>query len=299
MRVASFCPMYAHDTATDGLSTLPSHSIYGRTQRAKRGLLRLIGRWSRTHYDVELVFEQGVACYKKITFTTREQAHRTHMALERFGTSPHLPYCHRRIGHTIWVDFVSGSPCQPIDDAMMPAIAECFTHIADHQSRLVDFADTPYADDHAANLAFLAEHGITDSALLAEMHQRSARTRPRQLRIGFDYRDPIAPNLLYRPATDTICAIDVKNLHNDTLVGEGMAKAADRWLTVERRDWLFARLEQAGLADIVENFDYIALYERAARARRKVERDLKTHGRIRQKSRLHAQLVDFLTESRR
>lgn len=286
--------MYAHDTATDGLSTLPSHSIYNRTQRAKRGLLRLLGRWSRSHYDVEVVLDQGVACYKKITFQTREQAHRTHAALERFGASRHLPHCHRRIGHTIWVDFVSGRPCRHIDDALLPAISECFTHIAEHQSHLVDFAETSYGNDHAANLAFLAEHGITDRELLAELHQRSTRAQPRQLRIGFDYRDPIAPNLLYRPDTDTICAIDVKNLHHDTLVGEGLAKAADRWLTAERRRPIFASLRQAGMADIVDNFDYIRLYERTARARRKVERDLRTHGRIRQRARLRRQFIDFL-----
>lgn len=286
--------MHVYDTAADGLLELPSHSIYGKTQRAKRGLLRLLGRWSRTHYDVEVVFEQGVACYKKITFKTREQAHRTHTALDRFGTSPHLPRCHRRIDNTIWVDFVPGTPCRPINNAMMPAITECFTHMAAHQSRLVDFADTQYGAEHAANLTFLAEHGIADSRLLAELRQRSARAAPQQLRIGFDYRDPIAPNLLQRHDSDTICAIDVKNLHNDTLVGEGMAKAADRWLTADRRRQVFASLRDAGLDDIEQNFDYITLYERAARARRKAERELKTHGRIRQKRRLRAQLVGAL-----
>lgn len=286
--------MHVYDTAAAGLAELPSHSIYGRAQRAKRGLLRLLGRWSRAHYDVEVVVKEGVAAYKKITFVTNEEAYRTDTALQRFGASPHLPRCHRRIENVIWVDFVPGSPCRHIADSMMPAIAECFTHIASRRSRLIDFIDTPYGSDHDENMTFLSNHGIADPPLLTELRRRSAACTPHALRIGFDYRDPIAPNLLQRRNSHTVCAIDVKNLHEDSLVGEGIAKASDRWLTPGRRQHVFARLRTAGLHDIERNFAYITLYERIARVRRKVERDLGTHGHVRQRRRLRQQLLRSL-----
>ena len=289
--------MPVQESVTDGLSDLPSQSIYGPAKRLKRGLLRLAGRWSRRHYDVEVVIQQGAPRYKKITFKTAHEAQRTRQALARFGDSQHFPRCHRQADNTIWVDFVRGAPCQRIHDHMMPELAQCFAYIAGHQSRLVDFTETGYGPAHAANLAVLAEHGIADRDLYHELIKRSLRAQPPTLRVGFDYRDPIGPNLLQRRDSGAICAIDVKNLHADTLVGEGLAKAADRWLTPARRRFVLAHFQTLDLGDIARHFEYIALYERATRVRRKLDRDLRVHGRIRQRRRLQTQLASVLALS--
>jgi len=285
--------MEFHDTAARDLGELQSRPIYGNIKRLRRGLLRVIGRWSRDQYDVEVVIEHGQPVYKKITFKSARQAQRTSTSLSQFGQSPHLPRWHRRCENAIWVDFVSGTPCQHIHDAMMPAIADCMAHIALRDSRLVDYHATNYAERHTANLRYISEFNLAEQGRITQLNEKSRQLAPRQLRIGFDYGDPIAPNMLQRRDTGLICAIDVKNLHADTLVGEGLAKATDRWLTPARRDQILQRLADDGLSDIADNFAFITLFERVARIRRKIERDLKVHGRLRQHRRLAHQLADL------
>jgi len=268
--------------------------IYGTGKRLKRGVLRTLGLWSRQHYDVEVVVENGQATYKKITFKSERQAERVSANLERYGDTPHLPSWRRREGNIIWVDYVQGQPCHRVDDTMMPQIARCFGQIANRDSRLQTFEATPYWQRHLDNLDFLSQTRVIGHRLRRELQYKSRHARPDALRTGFDYGDPIGPNLLSRDECGTICAIDVKNLHSDTLIGEGLAKASDRWMCRERRAVVFAHLNRLGLADIERAFDFIAIYERTARVKRKTERDLQLHRRVRSARAKRRQLAMLL-----
>jgi len=268
--------------------------MYGLAKRARRGVLRALGLWSREHYDVEVVLEHGRPVYKKITFKSEHQASAVADNLMRYGPTPHLPTFKGRRANVIWVDYIDGAPCKQIDDTLMPQIADCFGELAARESRLVALQATPYWSRHLANLSFLAEHGVLDRPLYRELTQRAEQIRPASVRIGFDYRDPIAPNLLQREDCGRICAIDVKNLHHNTLVGEGIAKASDRWLCRDRRVYVFDHLRRLGMGDIEQGFEFIAAFERADRVKRKVERDLKLHARIRRSDRKSQQMIALL-----
>lgn len=277
--------MTAEHIAVSGLRHLTNRPIYGPGKRVKRGLLRAIGRWSRRQYDVQIVLRDGVPTYKKITLETPQQASRISQTLTCFGASPHLPTWHSLDHDAVWVDFVAGEPCRHIRDAQMPAIARCFEAFAQQESRLIPLEQTGYRQRHEKNLAYLRQHGIGDPHLHAELVRRSELAQPPMLRIGFDYRDPIAPNLLDRHDDRSICAIDVKNLHRHTIVGEGLAKVSGRWLCADRRQYVFERMNALGLGDIEQNFEFIRLYERVNRARLKIERDLKVYGEVRRQAR--------------
>jgi len=254
--------------------------MYGLTKRARRGALRALGLWSREHYDVEVVMEDGRSTCKKITFKTERQAKTVAANLHRYGQTPHLPDFQRREANVVWVDYVEGEPCNHIDDRLMPEIADCFGQMAARDSSTVALNDTPYWARQLDNLSFLAENGVLDGHLHRELIQRIEHIRPATVRIGFDYRDPIGPNLLQRDGCGRICAIDVKNLHYNTLVGEGLAKASDRWLCRDRRAFVFDHLKRLGMGDIEQGFEFTAAFERTDRVRRKVERDLKLHDRV-------------------
>lgn len=268
--------------------------IYGVGKRIKRGALRKMGLWSREHYDVEVVIEKGYPAYKKITFKQEDHARIVSDNLRRYGHTRHLPHFRHREANALWVDFIDGTPCDRIEDEMMPEIARCFGHFAQRDSRHESVSATPFWPQHLRNLSFLSNNGVIDARLHHELKIKSKLIRPATLRIGFDYRDPIGPNLVHRDGCGSICAIDVKNLHQNTLVGEGLAKASDRWLCRDRRAFVFRHLRQLGLGDIEHGFEFISLYERAGRVARKVERDLKLHRRVRRRRSKHKQLIALL-----
>ncbi len=224
--------------------------IYGTAKRIKRGLLRTMGLWSRGHYDVEIIFEKGRPTYKKITFKKEVQARLVSENLRRYGQTPHLPGFRHRHANMVWVDFIDGAPCNKVHDDMMPEIARCFGRFALRDSRRQAIDRTPFWSRHLDNLSFLWRQDIIDARLHDALRDHSGNVRPQTLRIGFDYRDPIGPNLLHRNGCGSICAIDVKNLHQNTVVGEGLAKAGDRWLCQARRAYVFDHLRRLGLADI-------------------------------------------------
>ncbi|MES1924663.1 hypothetical protein [Salinisphaera sp. T31B1] len=257
-------------------------------------MLRALGLWSREHYDVEIVLENDQPRYKKITFKSEGHAHRVASNLRHYGRTRHLPALHDQRANVLWVDYVHGRPCATVDDRMMPEIARCFGRFAGRGSRMRPLASTPYWQTHLAHLAELRTHGVIDARLHDELLTRSHHARPDFIRVGFDYRDPIGPNLLHRDGCGSICAIDVKNLHQDTLVGEGLAKASDRWLHADRRAYVFDHLRALGLADIESSFAFITLYERTSRVMRKAERDLKLHRRVRRRGFKRQRLTGLL-----
>ncbi|WP_423821545.1 hypothetical protein V5738_14510 [Salinisphaera sp. SPP-AMP-43] len=283
--------MSSYELVTADIERLPHRSVYGPVKRFKRRLLRTLGRWHRADYDVHLVFEQDHPVYKKITFNDAATAARVTRNLQRFGPSQHLPQWRHTRGRQLWVEFVDGQPYDRMSCIEIDAIARCFTEFARRGSRLVPLEQTGYGAQHESNLVYLHRRGLIDSALIEALRAKSADLRPSHLRIGFDYRDPIAPNLVQRADSGAFCAIDIKNWHADTLVGEGLAKTTDRWLDPASRDRVLAHMSDCGLGDIAETFEFLETYERCARICRSVQIETAALGRIKKRGIKSARLA--------
>lgn len=215
-------------------------------------------------------------------------------ALQRFGPSEHLPQWRHTRGRQLWVEFVDGQPYDRMSRFEIDAIARCFTEFARRGSRLAPLEQTVYWAQHESNLVYLHDNALVDGATIEALRAKSEALRPTHLRIGFDYRDPIAPNLVQRADSGAFCAIDIKNWHADTLVGEGLAKTTDRWLDAASRDRVLTHMSDHGLGDIADVFDFLVIYERCARIRRSAQIEMAALGRIKKRSIKSARLAALI-----
>lgn len=283
--------MASHDTMSASAPSLRQRPVYGPLKRAKRRILKTFGRWTRVDYDIQYVCEDGQVAYKKILFNSPETAERVVRNLEKFGPTEHLPNWRRAEGRALWIDFVEGRPCNRAGQPDIDAIARCFTEFAGRYSYRQPTRNTGYWSSHCANLDQLADHGLLSANMHRAILARSEACCPDTLRIGFDYRDPIAPNLVERADTGRICAIDVKNWHADTLVGQGLAKTTDRWLNDSCCGRILDFMSDRGLGDVAASFDFIRLFERIDRLRRRADTEFGVHGRIRKRDDKQARLA--------
>ena len=267
------------------LPALTERPVYPVMRRMRRAVLRRLGRWSRGAYDVRLVYDQGQPIYKKVVFNSDRQAQRVASALSAFGESIHVPTLRHQADNAIWVDYVAGHAFDPHAADQPEGVAECFTRFALRPSRAVALGETGLADKSHQRLDWLLNNAVIAPRLADTLAARiNAFDAGLVLRFGFDYADPIAANLLRRADTGQICAIDVKNVRQDALVGLGVAKAHARWLDDDGLDRILADWQSHGLADVVTAFDFIRLYERIERVARQAVTEKRSRGAIRKQN---------------
>ena len=266
------------------LPALTERPVYPVMRRMRRAFMRRLGRWSRGAYDVRLVYDHGEPVYKKVVFNSTHQAGRVAAALHAYGESVFVPSLRHHAGNAIWVDYVAGHAFDPNASDQPKRVAECFTSFALRPSRGVALADSGLIETLYERLATLSEHGVLDAALGRALAARIARFDGRQtLRFGFDYADPIAANLLTRADTGQTCAIDVKNVRQDGLVGLGVAKARARWLDEAGLSAILTHWQRQGLDDVVRSFDFVQVYERIERVAQQAATDIRSRGGIRKR----------------
>ncbi|WP_123657577.1 hypothetical protein [Salinisphaera japonica] len=267
------------------LPALTERPVYPVMRRMRRAVLRRLGRWSRGAYDVRLVYDQGQPIYKKVVFNSDRQAQQVASALSAFGESIHVPTLRHQADNAIWVDYVAGHAFDPHAADQPEGVAECFTRFALRPSRAVALGETGLADESHQRLNWLLNNAVIAPRLADTLAARiNAFDAGLVLRFGFDYADPIAANLLTRADTGQICAIDVKNVRQDALVGLGVAKAHARWLDDDGLRRILSDWQSQGLADVVAAFDFIRLYERIERVARQAVTEKRSRGAIRKQN---------------
>lgn len=267
------------------LPALTERPVYPAMRRMRRAILRRLGRWSRGAYDVRLVYDQGKPIYKKVVFNSNQQARRVAGALSAFGESIHVPTLRHQADNAIWVDYVAGHAFDPHAADQPRGMAECLTSFALRPSRAVALGEAGLVDESHQRLAWLLDQAVITPRLGETLRARlNGFDTDLMLRFGFDYADPIAANLLTRADTGQVCAIDVKNVRQDALVGLGVAKAHARWLDDDGLNHILADWRSRGLADVVAAFDFIRLYERIERVTRQAATEKRSRGAIRKQS---------------
>ena len=267
------------------LPALTERPVYPAMRRMRRAILRRLGRWSRGAYDVRLVYDQGKPIYKKVVFNSNQQARRVAGALSAFGESIHVPTLRHQADNAIWVDYVAGHAFDPHAADQPRGVAECLTSFALRSSRAVALGEAGLVDESHQRLAWLLDQAVITPRLGETLRARlNGFDTDLMLRFGFDYADPIAANLLTRADTGQVCAIDVKNVRQDALVGLGVAKAHARWLDDDGLNHILADWRSRGLADVVAAFDFIRLYERIERVTRQAATEKRSRGAIRKQS---------------
>lgn len=254
-----------------------SQSAYNPIKRLRRATLKLAGRWSRADYDVRIGVENGAATRKYVTFASLNQAQRVADALATFEDSPHVPALYERNGATVSTEFVAGSLCHPMTDKLMPDVARCLGHINNHGAYDIQLSGSDLWQAHIERLDYLHSTGVINQAFYTQLRDASESRAPNRLGMGFDYADPISPNLVFQADTQRVCVIDIKNLHGHRPTGLGIAKVASKWLHAGRRPAFFDALNEVSGPQVEQNFDFLCLFEHVQRAARKTASDIRYH----------------------
>lgn len=239
---------------------------YGIAKRLRRSLLSIFSRWHRKGYDVRYVYINKKQ-YKKIIFRTEAMANRVHADLKAFGPSRHFPAVVGKQWSTIWVEFVKGSTIRKVDENSLPLLADLYAAIYRRHSRLVVLRETLAWHDFYRDLGFLNEIKILNDQPYRELIDHSHEIIPERVWVGFDYRDPITANLVLRKNEDAICAIDIKNIYSETLIGRGIAKARSRWLSDALAGSFFEQLTSKGAPDFRGYLPFLEMLHQVTRAK--------------------------------
>lgn len=275
---------------------LTERTVYPLRRRMRRAWLRRTGRWTRGDYDVRIVYAGTRPLYKKVVFNQASQAKRVAAALTAFGPSEHIPGLRLQRDHAVWVDYVAGERFDPQKSGQTGRVADCFAAFAGRGSQPLSVDEMGCDARIARDLDWLVGAGIIQTSLARALGQRARHEADRcMLRRGFDYSDPIAANLLARADTGALCAIDIKNVRCQALVGLGLAKAHARWLDDTALACVFDRLSDAGLGDVVAAWEYIRLYERITRVARQATTERQGRGGVRKRDDKIAKLAELVT----
>jgi hypothetical protein len=270
---------------------------YKAGKRLQRGVLRSLGLWQRQRYDIRFVSHQGQLQYKKVIFNTISQAARIGSALETYGQSPHFPALIGRQHNAVWVTFVPGTPVDVFDEAVLEQLIEFYAAIYSRASRLISIENASVWRQFEDNLTFLWNQKAFGRGFMEELHATAEVWAPEKVWIGFDYTDPIENNLVRREEQQTICAIDIKNIRADVLLGRGLAKARRCWLA-EPYPFLEA-LARAGAPELAPCFPFVELVDRVQRISAKLSKRMPERKRRRYLQRETAALSELLISSRR
>lgn len=221
---------------------------YGKMKRLRRKLLSIVKRWHRKGYDVRYIYINKKQ-YKKVIFRTEASARRVHADLTAFGSSQHFPAVIGQHRNTVWVEFIQGPAIRRIDTSGLTRLADFYAAIYGRQHRLVALCDTIEGFDFYRDLKFLHDTELLNDQLYRELVDHHDAIVPAMVWLGFDYTDPITANLIFREADGVVCAIDIKNLYSETLIGQGIAKARSRWLSEALTESFFERLLAKGAPD--------------------------------------------------
>lgn len=276
-----------------GYREKPGYAVH---RRLRRRLLRALSLWWRKDYDIRFLQAEGQTRYKKVIFNSSDRAIRACDELESFGPSRHFPRLVGRSGNEVWVEFVDGSVLRTIDDDTISRLTDFYAAVYRHGPRLVALSQTTLVPQFNDNLSCLLQQGLLDSSTYEALRQEHSVRTPEQVWIGFDYTDPIKSNLVVKHGDQDICAVDIKNLKSETLIGQGIVKASRRWLSDTLMATFFEQLRHKGAPDFQSYFPYIRIFDSVQRIRGKIyaENRLTSNRKLRRMRRNKPDFAEFV-----
>lgn len=239
---------------------------YGITKRLRRKLLSLFNRWNRKGYDVRYVFINEKQ-YKKVIYHTESRADRVRADLEAFGPGPHFPAVIGQRRSALLVEFIPDRVIGHVDTRTLPLLADFYAAVYKRAPRQTALRKTPLWHELTRDLRFLRDVKVLSEQRFRELIDHSDEIAPATVWFGFDYSDPTTANLVLRKDENVVCAIDIKNLYSNTLIGGGVAKARSRWLTDALTDAFFERLDKNGAPDFRGYLPFLEILNQIRRAK--------------------------------
>lgn len=271
-------------------------SVYSFRKRLVRAILRPVGLWRRKSYDIRIGRADGLPQYKKVVFSDHARAAKAQYDLELFGPSMHIPALRSVQDNEVTVDYVAGRALDRIDAGVIDKLTDFYAAIYQRGAKLKPLPQTQVLSRFEDNLHLLVDLGVLSPAVAAGLRQKAVQMAPEQVWMGFDYTDPVKNNLLLTEPGQVICAIDIKNLRSDYLIGCGVAKARRRWLDDSMQVEFFRQLQAKGAPEFESYFPFIQLFDQVQRVTNKLlaESRMKTSKKLKMARKKSLGFDDFL-----
>lgn len=206
--------------------------------------------------------------YKRVVFGDSVQAAEVAGVLEACRDRVGLPELVLLQESEVWVRFVEGRRVDPGLASDWEALNDFFAALYARDSRLVDLAETALHSRLLIDLVFLRDSGVFDDARYRKLCDRAEQLRPEQIRLGYDYVDPVLKNFVMNE--QGLFAIDIESLHNGVALGSGIAKSGLHWLNDDRQRFLERLAQQPGVPELARQQAYVDLCFVAGWTKRKL-----------------------------
>ncbi len=240
------------------MATIPpfrARALNRRTSPLRRWLRRLRNRLVNSH-TVRLL-ELGDYRCKQISFHDSWLAERAAASLLALRGTKMCPELLAHFEHQLYVEWVEGEVVDVFAERHLPALVEFFAALYAVEGEARPTATLPIASALQVDLGFLRNVGVIDDDCAQDLAQALVALEPPQLRVGYEYTDPLPRNFVEQ-ASGALIAIDVESLERDVVQGTGLAKVMAR-LDEPLRAELLAQLDDAGHHALVRALPFIEL----------------------------------------
>ena len=229
----------------------------------------------KTH-RVELIDHEGER-FKRVGFTSPDAAADCARLLDQVAILDRFPRLRSIKANDVEVDYIDGPLArQGHDDAdLLGFFVDLY--VGPGACR-VSQADSGLLPALEADLRFLVEQRLVDSARRDALWQAAQQCAPDSLWLGIDYIDPVLKNFVRR-ADGRVIAIDIEALLDRQALGSGLAKARLRWLRGDS-DCVLRQVAAKGGPVLSEQYRLVEVAFLAAYFRQKVIQKKSRHLRL-------------------
>lgn len=230
---------------------------YSLKRRARTALRRLFGTEFQKSQDLRFVTINGRR-FKRLILQDSSTAARIERILERFELSGIFPGLVTRYENQVLLEFVDGERPREASEGLVTQVADFYATLYLAQPSLAPIGETSAPARLERNLRFLNMVGVLDDAVFHDLRGAALRLAPAKVWFGFDYVDPVLKNFVLTGEGRRLCAIDLEGLHDDQLIGSGVAQALMHWAEPFRHAFM-SRLAERGSPDFQSYLPFVEM----------------------------------------
>ena len=166
--------------------------------------------------------------YKRLKFKDTYTSENANRILEKLHKHRFFPKVLIQHENELWLEYIEGVLLSTVNDAICEELADLYYTL--HVTSSKQTSSERFVNQIEVNLNFLYKMEIISHKEHQKLRELLSKNTPEKVWTGLDYVDAIQSNFLTNKSIDTLYAIDVDSLRDDSLLGTGLIKANTIWL---------------------------------------------------------------------
>lgn len=166
--------------------------------------------------------------YKRLKFKDTYTSENTNRILEKLHKHRFFPKVLIQHENELWLEYIEGVLLSTVNDAICEELADLYYTL--HVTSPKQTSSERFVNQIEVNLNFLYKMEIISHKEHQKLRELLSKNTPEKVWTGLDYVDAIQSNFLTNKSIDTLYAIDVDSIRDDSLLGTGLIKANTIWL---------------------------------------------------------------------